>query len=205
MRIQRTSQVITLGITVLSVLAIGCALWSRYYRLMQEASYEERRKMFNLTTQLANGSDRLTAAVRAYAATGEHKYYDAFQQELKVDRNRDEAVDGLMELGLAPAERQLINTAKSNSDNLVHIENEAFAAVASNDVPRAIQIGYGPEFVSTKAWIMNAIVDCRNALEQRLTTHAAEVAGRARLLTNIALGLLIVNAATMIGALLMFY
>jgi hypothetical protein len=205
MRIQRTSQIITIGIIVLSMLAIGCALWSRYYRILQEESYEERRKMFNLTAQLANGSDRLTGAVRAYATTGDHKYYEAFQQELNVDRNRDEAVDELMQLGLAPAERQLINTAKGNSDSLVHLENEAFAAVASNDVPRAIQIVYGPEFVSTKASIMSAIADCRRVLEQRLTNHALEVAGRARLLTNIALGLLIVNAVTMITALLLFY
>ena len=96
MRIQRTSQIITTVIIVLSVLAIGCALWSRYYRIVQEESYDERRKMFNLTEQLANGSDRLTGAVRAYAATGERKYYEAFQHELTVDRNRELAVDGLL-------------------------------------------------------------------------------------------------------------
>src|SRR3954469_10944628 len=129
MRIQRTSQIITVAIIVLSVLAITGTLWSRHYRWIQEEAYETRRKMFNLTEQLAGGSDHLTAAVRAYAATGDRRHYDAFQRELTSDRNRDVAVDGLRQLGLAPAEQQLINNAKRNSDNLVHLENQAFAAV----------------------------------------------------------------------------
>src|SRR6266850_8300732 len=110
MRIQRTSQVITLAIVVLSLAAIACALWARSLRIIQERAYEDRRKMFNLTEQLAGGSDRLTSAVRAYAATGERRYYDAFERELNVDRNRDLAVEGLRQLGLSPAELQLINT-----------------------------------------------------------------------------------------------
>src|SRR6185436_13410497 len=140
MRIQRTSQTMTIGIVVLSLLAIACAFWSRYYRVLQEEIYEDRRKMFNLTEQLARGSDRLTGAVRAYAATGERRHHDAFQQELTVDRNRDAAVEGLRQLNLTLEEQSLLTHAKENSDKLVHLENEAFAAVASNNVPRAIQI-----------------------------------------------------------------
>src|SRR5215510_15379669 len=101
MRIQRTSQVITVAIVVLSVAAIVCALWARSLRLVQERAYEDRRKMFNFTEQLAAGSDRLTAAVRAYAATGERRFYDAFERELNVDRTRDVAVEGLRQLGLS--------------------------------------------------------------------------------------------------------
>src|SRR5678815_4302410 len=100
----------------------------------------------SLTEQLAGGSDRLTAAVRAYAATADRRHYDAFQRELTEDRNRDVAVDGLRQLGLTPQEGELLARAKRNSDNLVHLENQAFAAVASNQVPRAIQIVYGPEY-----------------------------------------------------------
>src|SRR5262245_36986766 len=204
-RIQRTSQVITAVIVVLSLLAITCSFWSRYYRGIQEQAYETRRKMFNLTEQLATGSDRLTAAVRAYAATGDRRHYDAFQKELTVDRNRDEAVVALAQLGLTPAEEALITRAKQNSDNLVHLENEAFAAVASNDVPRAIQIVYGPEYETAKTAIMGPIAESRRVMQQRLTAHALELAGNARLLTNIALALLILNASAMVGALLMFY
>jgi signal transduction histidine kinase/DNA-binding response OmpR family regulator len=205
MRIQRTSHLITIAIIALSVLAIACGLLSRYYRAVQEQAYEDRQQMFKFTEQLANGSDRLTSAVRAYAATGERRYYDAFERELTVDRTRDIAVEGLRQLGLLPSELQLINTAKRNSDNLVHLEDQAFAAVSSNDVRRAIQIVYGHEYESAKASIMGPIAECRRILEQRLTTRANDLASRAHLLTNIALGLLILNTATIVGALLLFY
>src|SRR6476659_6191285 len=143
MRIQRTSQIITAGIIALSAIAIACAAVSHRYRVLSERASETRRKMFNYTEQLAGGSDKLTAAVWAYAATGDRRHYDAFQKELNVDRNRDIAVEGLKTLNLTGQEIELLTRAKRNSDNLVHLENEAFAAVASNDVPRARQIVYG--------------------------------------------------------------
>src|SRR5262245_60769170 len=205
MRIQRTSQVITVAIVILSLAAIACALWARSLRIVGEQAYEDRRKMFNLTEQLAGGSDRLTSAVRAYAATGERRFYDAFERELNVDRTRDVAVEGLHQLGLLPSELQLIEKAKRNSDNLVHLENQAFAAVATNDVPRAIQIVYGHDYETAKASIMGPIAECRRVLEQRLTARALELAGRSHLLGNIALSLLVLNTATIVGALLLFY
>src|SRR5436190_4793689 len=195
MRIQRTSQIITVVIIALSLLATVCAFVSRHYLVVQEQAYERRRKMFNYTEQLARGSDRLTGTVRAYAATGDRRHYDAFQRELTEDRNRDLAVEGLRQLGLAPQERELLTRAKRNSDNLVHLENQAFAAVASNDVTRAIQIVYGPEYENAKASIMGPIAECRQTLEQRLTSRASQLAARARLLTNVALCLLILNSA----------
>jgi signal transduction histidine kinase/DNA-binding response OmpR family regulator/HPt (histidine-containing phosphotransfer) domain-containing protein len=205
MRIQRNSQLITIAIIALSVLAIACALLTRYCLTIQERAYEDRRKMFNLTEQLAGGSDHLTSAVRAYAATGERRYYDAFERELNIDRTRDVAVEGLRQLGLRSNELQLIQKAKRNSDNLVHLENQAFAAVSSNDVARAIQIVYGHDYETAKASIMGPIAECRQVLEQRLTNRASDLASRAHLLSSIAIGLLILNTATIVGALLLFY
>src|SRR5436190_14575396 len=132
MRIQRTSQILTIVMILLSILAVAGTLWSRHFRVAQEQAYETRRKMFNLTQQFAQGSDRLTAAARGYAATGDRRQYDAFERELNVDRNRDLALAGLRQLGLASAESELLARAKRNSDALVLIENAAFAAARTN-------------------------------------------------------------------------
>src|SRR6266540_347490 len=205
MRIQRTSQVITVAIIVLSVLAIACELVARNDRVIQEEAYETRRKMFDFTEQLAAGSDRLTAAVRAYAATADRRHYEAFQKELNVDRNRDVAVGGLRRLGITPEELDLLSRAKKNSDDLVHLENQAFAAVAGNDVTTAIQIVYGPEYEAAKASIMGPIEECRRKLADRLTTGASRLAERAQLLTTVALSALTLNVVAMLAAILFFY
>src|SRR5262249_20675704 len=188
-----------------SLLAIACTIVSRHYREIEAQAYETRRKMFNFTEQLARGSDRLTAAVRAYAATGDTRRYDAFQRELTVDRNRDVAMDGLKQLDLPPDELDLHPRAKRNSDALVHLEDEAFAAVKRNDESAAIQIVYGPEYEAAKASIMEPIAECRRTLEQRLTENATQLATQAAMLNGVALGVLIANAAAILGALLFFY
>src|SRR5258705_4974663 len=182
MRFQRTSQVIPAAVVLLSLLAIACTIASRHYRAIEAQAYETRRQMFNFTEQLARGSDRLTAAVRAYAATADPRHFDAFQTELALDRNRDVAVEGLKRLDLQQGELDLLALAKRNSDALVHLEDEAFAAVKRNDVTGAIRIVYGPEYEAAKASIMDPIAELRRTLEQRLTAHATEVAARAAIL-----------------------
>ena len=204
-RIQRTSQVITITIAALSAVAIACAIANRQYRIAQEQVYESRRKMFNWTEQLARGSDLLTAAVRAYAASGDRRHYDAFRKELNVDRNRDAAVDGLRRLDLTRDEREMIARAKQNSDALVQLEEQAFAAAANGDTARAVKIVYGPEYEAGKSSIMAPIAEVRAALERRLTARADELAGRARFYTHVSLALLVGNAVAMVGALLLFY
>ena len=96
MRIQRTSQFITASVILLSALTLGCALWSLHLRQLEEAAYEIRRESLDLAAQLAEGSDRLTGEVRAYAATGDRRHYEAFQKELTVDRTRDKAIQRLI-------------------------------------------------------------------------------------------------------------
>jgi signal transduction histidine kinase/DNA-binding response OmpR family regulator/HPt (histidine-containing phosphotransfer) domain-containing protein len=205
MRIQRTSQFITVAIVALSLLAITCAFVSRHYRTIEAQSYEKRRKTSNYTEQLARGSDNLTSAVRAYAATGDRRHYDAFQRELNEDRNRDVAVEALRQSGLTIRERELLDRAKRNSDRLVHLEKQAFAAVASNDTSRAIQIVYGPEYETAKASIMGPIAECRADLQQRLTNESLKLADRAETLTAVALSSSVLNGVTMVTALLLFY
>ena len=74
MRIQQTSRIITVSVVLLSLLTIASAIVSQEYRKLQEENYARRRIALNTAPQLAAGSDRLTNAVRAYAATGEPRY-----------------------------------------------------------------------------------------------------------------------------------
>jgi len=205
MRIKETSRLITVGVVILSAATIACALVSRQFRIMQERAYATRLEALRMADQLADGSDRLTAAVRAYAATGERTYLDDFQQELKVDRTRDKAVERLNQMRLTTSELSLLAEAKRNSDALVSLENRAFEAAGKKDLTTAVALVYGEQYRKAKASIMQPISECRRSLETRLTTEAGNLALRARVLTNIALGTLLAAAAATIAALLFFY
>ena len=205
MRIQRTSQIITAGVLVLTALCIVCAFISLHLRGLQERAYETRRESLRMADQLAAGSDRLTAAVRGYAATGDRRYYDAFQKELTVDRTRDKALDRLKQLGLSEEELALITRAKENSDGLVSLENRAMDAVTRTNLAAAISLVFGDAYLLAKDAIMLPIADSRRMLEDRLSSEAKDLASRATTAGIIAIGALVLNAAAIMGALLLFY
>jgi two-component system, sensor histidine kinase and response regulator len=205
MRIRRTSQIITVGVTLVSLLTIACAAVSLRYRTLQERNYAARRLSVNALTRLADGSDRLTSAVRGYAATGDARYQDEFMQELMVERNRDRAVDLLRQAGLTREELTLLDEAKQNSDRLVSLENRAFDAAARKDMQTAIALVYGDDYRTAKASIMRPIADLQRDLDARLTDEAALLGGKARLAGNAVIGALIVNTVVVISALWFFY
>src|SRR5664279_2349961 len=154
MLIRQTSRHITIGVVILSAVTIACALISRQFWTMQEGAYATRLEALRMADQLANGSDRLTTAVRAYAATGERTYLDDFDRELKVDRSRDKAVERLNQMRLTTSERSLLKEAKRNSDNLVSLENRAFEAAGKKDLTTAVALVYGEQYRKAKASIM---------------------------------------------------
>ncbi len=205
MKIRHASQVITVAIVLFSTLAICCLLLARHSWTVAQGAYDTCRVMLADADRLAAGSDRLTGAVRAYAATGDRRYYDDFQRELHVDRNRDRALEQLRRAGLSDDEQELVTRAKSNSDRLVGLENQAFAAVGRGDVTQAIRIVYGTEYAAAKTSIMEPIAEFRRRLERRLTENASALASRAIVFDNIALVMLLLNALSVLAALVLFY
>lgn len=205
MRIQRTSQLITAGVIALSTLSLACALWSLRLRHQEEQAYETRRVSLDLAERLAAGSDTLTTAVRGYAATGQRSYYDAFQKELTLDRSRDLALKQLTKLELSESELDLLTRAKANSDKLVNLETLAMQAVANDDLRSAIAMVFGDEYQQAKASITQPISELRRQLFKRTSDRARELGSRATMAGFIAMSCLLLNVATMLAALLLFY
>lgn len=205
MRIQWTSRVITIAVTVLSVTSIGCALLSLQFRDRQEKAYARRYDFMRMADQLAFGSDRLTNAARAYAATGRKQFFDDFENELKLERNRDRAVERLKQFGLTQDELDLLTQAKQNSDQLVYLENQAFEAVAKGDNATAIALVFGEEYQAGKASIMGPIEQCRKLLVARLNAEAEGEAGNAKLMGVIAVIAVGINGIAIVGSLVFFY
>lgn len=95
------------------------------------------------------GSRTLTYEIQSYAATGEQGYYDDYQQELNVDRNREQAVEALKECALTEDEWASLNRISELSEGLVPLENEAISCVQNGDYKAAQACVFSDEYGET--------------------------------------------------------
>ena len=126
-----------------------------------------RTQSLQLTNQLAAGTDKLTAAARGFAATGDFHYRDEFIREIRDERGRDHAVEDLQPLGLTPEENELITRAKRNSDTLIAQEEKAFDAAEIKKFTEAMTYVYSEKYLKAKALIIDPIDEFRRRGDKR--------------------------------------
>ena len=71
MRLQRASRIVTTLVAVLSLASVVCVYVSGYFRHRQVTALNARTQSLLLSNQFAVGTDKLTAAVRGFAAAGD--------------------------------------------------------------------------------------------------------------------------------------
>ncbi len=171
---------------------------------------EKYIKSRNLAFELKQSSDDLTLFARTYAVTGNPIYEYYFQRIIAIRDGKEPhpknfsrffwyyvianplefeqsgetySIDErLNELGLTAEENRLLTEAKTNSDDLIHLEETAFNAVKGvfrddeglftikgvPDSALAISILYGDEYHQLKAKIMEPIDHFFSHVQQRI-------------------------------------
>ena len=115
------------------------------------------------------GSKALTAAVQAYAVTGDEVYYNDYMKELDVDKNRDIAWAGLEQNDITDEEWAMIDSIAGMSNNLVPLEVEAMDAVKAGDNAAAIEAVFGSYYEETIHAINDETTMMIEAVQSRLT------------------------------------
>ena len=118
-------------------------------------------------TQYRMGSKNLTYAVQAYAVTADQQYYDAYMNELNVDKNRDIAWAGLEKNDIKADEWAMLNQIADYSNGLVPLEESAMDSVANGDTESAIEYVFGTEYGET----INKINDVTDEAIQTIQTR----------------------------------
>ena len=95
------------------------------------------------------GSKALTYAVQAYAVTGDKTYYDAYMNELEVDKNRDKALEILKGNDISSDEWAGMDKIAELSNGLVPLEESAMESVENGDMDAAINYVFGEEYANT--------------------------------------------------------
>ena len=197
MKIKHASRVTTVALVFFSLLAISCLLVARQSWIISGQAYEDRLQMLAHTDRLASASQRLTAAVRAYAATGERRHYDDFQHELSVNPT--------LNTGLTSDEQELLKRAQRNKETLISLSQQAVTAVEAGKKAEALGLVYSPEYAAAQASVSQTIAECRRKLELRLANNAAALAQRGERLDDVALITLLLNALSILAVLVLFY
>ena len=106
---------------------------SRHLRELESMSrfHRDYREFSEAETLLKTGSDRLTQAVRRFAATGFPRFIDAYEAEEKVDRHRDRAL-AIIDAKLPPDHpaRDAMHEAMESSLALQDVEHRSMRLVA---------------------------------------------------------------------------
>lgn len=134
----------------------------------------ESRRQLDCTMYLNQyrlGSKTLTSAVRAYAATGDKQYYDAYVQELKVDKNRDTALERLKNNELTDSEWEALDRISELSDGLVPLEESTMEVAAAGDLDAAVSFVFGEEYKDTAALISSLTDSLIMQIQDRLKSR----------------------------------
>lgn len=205
MRIHQFNQRVILGYALLTVLTFMAGLAGNHFLRVKDEGSFRREESLSMADQLLAGSKTLTINVRAFAATGDSRYRDAFIDEQTVTRSRDKAVEGLFRLHITTQELALIDEAKRNSDKLISLEQRAFAAGEAGDLKRAIQLVYGPDYLSALDSIYGPIERFRQALRDRLIQESRVLERNADVARWVVGVLLSLNVVMVSSLLMLFY
>jgi HAMP domain-containing protein len=205
MRIHKASRILILTVILLTCLNLSAALFTRHLLELRRHAAETWIEALHAGSQLARGSEVLTRAVRAYAATGDPGHWQAYLTEAKETRTRDLAIERLRRLGLTEQELGLFEEAKRNSDALIALEFQVASAVESGDLRRAVQRVHGPDYEHAKRHIMDPIQAAIEHIEQRLMARRAAISQTASTYEALSIGLHLVTALFVAWALVYFF
>ena len=205
MRISSVSKSITAVVFGLSLISIVTNLLASDALEHRRLANESLRDAGAALSLFAKGDADLTNAVEAFAATGDERFFRAYETELKVTQSIEHSMDQLRQAGALPDEMALIEHAKADSDALVDVETQTFEAGRRGDSKTAISLVFGKRYSDVKESLARQVGEARHRIDTRLVHHIADLTARAHLLSNIALASLILNVLTILSALVLFY
>lgn len=172
MRISKLIKVICGIFLVLSLISVSTTILSRRTSVYMNNTFIVREQSTNLANQLQNASDLLTQQAQAYVQYGEKKYYDAYWYEVNTAKNREKALQSLIDLGAPQNEIDLIYKATQLSNTLAELESMAFDEVEKGNFEKAREIMYGENYQSGKTPIVSTMKDFQTSVDKRTKGEA---------------------------------
>ena len=121
--------------------------------------------------QFAMASRELTFDIQSYAVTGNTEYLDAYNKELKDDKNRENAMKVLEENDLTDDEKKAFDEIQALSKKLEPLEEEAIKLVAAGNTAGATAVVFGEEYEHTSLELVELTEKEINSIKERLSSE----------------------------------
>lgn len=116
-----------------------------------------------------DASKYLTNQARACAATGKQSYYDNYENEVNVAKNRESSYSRMVELGMTENEEAMISEMAQISNSLVPLETAAMENALAGKTAAAIDYVFGDEYATNLSKIEAQQTKFQQAIQDRFS------------------------------------
>ena len=190
---------------LLLLLMVASFMWVSHLASRQQQAAERQVYATEQAQRFLTATANLTRDVRAFVVTGDATFESAYQDELKLYRNRHHAAQALRDMGLLPEELGHIDSAETQADVVLALERQALAERQAGRTEAALRLLYGYDYDHALQQVYAPVQAFRLQLERRMAHERTQVEARLRLAWGASIGLSLLNAALVLGTLGLFY
>ncbi len=197
------TKVLTIMSIAFLVICFVCLLIVTTLNNALDVLNENQYLLYHASEEYRNASDNLSRDVRAFAVTGDQKYYDRYITEIETTKSRENAIDSMKEIGLSDTEIAILDEVVAIGEKLKEIEDDAAALARNGDTKAAYTVLYSEEYEGYVTQISAKIDRFEEEMEKRTDKELADQGTTEIFATTVTFALLILTLATQ-GVLMYF-
>ena len=183
---------------VLAILLISGGVLIKMAFKTEQSIQAKRMSLKDLGVKLGDTTDYLSIQARNYVQFGEKEHYDNYIRELNETKSMENVEKGLKSLDISEEQLALLEKAKTSSDALRKIEQEAFKAVAKKDFNGARQLMFGSNYDNESKILTDVLEKLQSTIDDK---SAKELKIAEAVLTRYIILLMILTFALIISTL----
>ena len=151
-----------------------------------------RLEMLQALDQYRIGSKNLSFSAQAYAVTGKQHYLDRYEQESKVDMNKEKALTILKDSDVKEAEWEELNRIIAEEESMVPMEAEAIELAKTGNTAAATEILFGTEYENLFEAVSDDTEELISVIQRRKAVQI-DILGKVQILAQVILVIAILN------------
>ncbi|WP_186431597.1 methyl-accepting chemotaxis protein [Clostridium sp. BSD9I1] len=152
---------------VLAILLISGGVLIRMAFKTEQAIQSKRMELKDLGSKFGDATDYLSSEARSYVQFGEKEHYDNYMRELNGTKSMENAKENLIKLDIPEEQLSLLEKAKTSSDALRQIEQEAAKAVEQKDFNKARQLMFDSNYDTESNTLTDALTSFQNSIDDK--------------------------------------